>query len=146
MPISGGAAVVGRYFEEVLGGGRLDLLDELIAPDFVDHTARSGRSAGIAGIREVVRMFHTAFPDLTVTVEDQLTEGHRVAIRFMMRGTHTGPFAGMAPTGRHIAFGGMAMSRLVDSRIAEQWDQADMLGLLQQLGAFPNSGPPTGAE
>lgn len=137
MPAKDGTAVVRRYFEDVLSGGRLDLLNELVTPGYVDHTAQPGRSPGIAGIREVTHMFRTAFPDLTVAVEDCLIDGDRVATRFTLRGTHTGPFAGMAPTGRQVTIGGMAITRLVGGRIAEQWDQADMLGLLQQLGAFP---------
>ncbi len=79
MPTSDNAAVVWRYLQEVLGGGRLELLDELVAPDYVDHTARAGRSLGVAEIREVVRMFHTAFPDLAVTVQDCLMDRDRVA-------------------------------------------------------------------
>ena len=141
MPTSDGAAVVRRYLEDVLGGGNLDLLDELVAPGYRDNTARPGRSPGVDGIRQVTRMFRTAFPDLTLAVEDCLTDGDRVATRFTLRGTHTGPFAGLAATGRQVAIGGMAISRLVDGRIAEQWDQADMLELLRQLGAFPTPAP-----
>jgi predicted ester cyclase len=137
MPANDGAAMVRRYFEDVLGGGRLDLLNELVAPVYVDHTAQPGRSPGIAGIREVTHMFRTAFPDLTVTVEDCLADADRVATRFTLRGTHTGPFADMAPTGRRVTIGGMAITRLAGGLIAEQWDQADMLGLLRQLGVFP---------
>jgi predicted ester cyclase len=134
--------VVRRYFEDVLGGGRLDLLNELVAPVYVDHTAQPGRSPGIAGIREVTHMFRTAFPDLTVTVEDCLADADRVATRFTLRGTHTGPFADMAPTGRRVTIGGMAITRLAGGLIAEQWDQADMLGLLRQLGVFPPASTP----
>ncbi|HEY5989363.1 MAG TPA: ester cyclase [Streptosporangiaceae bacterium] len=143
MPNKDGAAVVRRCFEDVLGGCRLHLLTELVAPGYVDHTAQPGRSPGIAGIREVTHMFRTAFPDLTVTVEDCLADGDRVATRFTLRGTHTGPFAGMAPTGRQVTIGGMAITRLASGQIAEQWDQADMLGLLRQLGAFPGAGHDT---
>jgi steroid delta-isomerase-like uncharacterized protein len=136
------AAVVRRYFEEILGTGRLDLLNELVAPEYVDHTARPGRASGTAGVREVVVLFHTAFPDLVVTLEDTLTEQDRVATRFTIRGTQTGPFAGLPPTGRQVVITGIAISRVAGGRIAEQWDQADMLGLLQQLGALPDPGHP----
>jgi steroid delta-isomerase-like uncharacterized protein len=113
-------AVVRRYFEEVLGGGRLDLLNELIAPEYVDHTARPGRAPGSAGVRDVVGLFHTKFPDLVVTVEDLFAEQDRVATRFPIRGTHTGPFAGLPPTGRGVMLTGIAISRVADGRITEQ--------------------------
>jgi steroid delta-isomerase-like uncharacterized protein len=135
-------AVVRRYFEEVLGGGRLDRLNELVAPDYVDHTARPGRAPGAAGVRAVVELFHMAFPDLVVTVEDTIAEQDRVATRFTLRGTQRGPFAGLPPTGRHVVITGIAISRVADGRITEQWDQADMLGLLQQLGALPDPAQP----
>jgi steroid delta-isomerase-like uncharacterized protein len=133
-------AVVRRYFEEVLGAGRVDLLNELVAPDYVDHTGRSGRAPGAAGIREMVSLFHTAFPDLVITVEDTITQHDRVATRFTIAGTQTGPFAGVAPTGKRVLITGIAISRVANGRITEQWDQADMLGLLQQLGALPDPG------
>ncbi len=135
-------AVVRRYFEEVLGAGRVDLLSELVAPDYVDHTGRSKRAPGAAGIREVVSLFHTAFPDLVITVEDTIPQHGRVATRFTIAGTQTGPFAGVAPTGKRLLIRGIAISRVANGRITEQWDQADMLGLLQQLGALPDPGQP----
>jgi hypothetical protein len=91
MPTSDNAAVVWRYLQEVLGGGRLELLDELVAPDYVDHTARAERSPGVAGIREVVRMFHTAFPDLAVTVQDCLMDRDRVASHPSATSARTAP-------------------------------------------------------
>jgi steroid delta-isomerase-like uncharacterized protein len=136
------AAVVRRYFEVILGTGRLDLLNDLVAPEYVDHTARPGRAPGAAGVREVVGLFRTAFPDVAVAVEDTITEQDRVATRFTIRGTHTGPFAGLPPTGRRVVITGIAISRVAGGRIAEQWDQADMLGLLQQLGALPDPSHP----
>lgn len=88
----------------------------------------------------MVSLFHTAFPDLVITVEDTITQQARVATRFTIRGTQTGPFAGAAPTGKRVLITGIAISRLAHGRITEQWDQADMLGLLQQLGALPDPG------
>jgi steroid delta-isomerase-like uncharacterized protein len=130
--------VVRRYLEDVLGGGQLDLLDEVVASEYVDHTARPGRSPGPAGVREVVELFHTAFPDLVVRVEETISEQDRVATRFTIRGTHSGPFAGLPATHRRVMIGGIAMSRVANGRIVEQWDQADMLELLQQFGALPS--------
>jgi steroid delta-isomerase-like uncharacterized protein len=90
-------------------------------------------------------MFRSAFRDLTVTVDDCVADQDKVAVRFTVHGTQTGPFASVPPTGRRVTIGGMAFSRVTDGRIAEQWDQADMLGLLQQLGVFPEPGSSTGS-
>jgi steroid delta-isomerase-like uncharacterized protein len=133
-------AMVRRYFEEVLGAGRVDPLNVLVAPDYIDHTARSGRASGSAGIREMVSLFHTAFPDLVITVEDTITQHDRVATRFTIGGTQAGPFAGVAPKGRRVLITGIAISRVANGWITEHWDQADMLGLLQQLDALPDPG------
>jgi SnoaL-like polyketide cyclase len=82
----------------------------------------------------MVSLFHTAFPDL-----GHHGRRHDYADR-AIGGTQTGPFAGVAPTGTRVLITGIAISRLANGRINEQWDQADMLELLQQLGALPDPG------
>ena len=79
----------------------------------------------------MVSLFHTASPNPVITVDDTITQHDRVATRFTIGGTQTGPFAGVAPTSKRVLIAGIAISRLANGRITERWDQADMLGLLR---------------
>jgi predicted ester cyclase len=85
----------------------------------------------------MVGALRAALPDLQVTVEDLLAEGDKVALRLRGRGTHRGPFAGVAPTGRPVALTSMELLRLAGGKLVEHWDEFDTLGVLQQLGAIP---------
>lgn len=132
---------IGRLvLEEMWGRGRLDLADELYAADYDDHVGKGPEPAelrGADGIKRAVAAFRTAFPDLTYMVEDEIAEGDLVMARFSARGTHLGPFLGLAPTGRVVTYAGIDVNRIRDGRIVESWVQYDALGLLQQLGIVP---------
>jgi predicted ester cyclase len=88
-------------------------------------------------------MFHTAFPDLRLTVNDLFAENDRVAVRWTGEGTHNGELAGISPTGRRIKLTGMTILRIDGGRIVESWTELDMLGLLQEIGAIPALRPVT---
>jgi steroid delta-isomerase-like uncharacterized protein len=113
-----------RYYDEVLTQGRLALVGELFAPDLVEQYTQS------------ITASRTAFPDLFVTVEDQIAEGDRVATRFMARGIHRGPFLGVPPTNRQVILSAIHIHRIENGRIAEVWEELNLLGLLQQIGAL----------
>src|SRR2546426_1146140 len=91
-----------RTYEELFNKGNLDVADELIAQDFLNHEAPPGRDRGPESMREVITMLRTAFPDLHFTIEELLAEGDTVVGRVTMNGTHRGPFQGMPPTGRSL--------------------------------------------
>jgi predicted ester cyclase len=78
-----------------------------------------------------------AFPEPQATIEDQIAEGDKVMTRFTARCTHRGEFMGIAPTGKHVTFTGLFVSRFEEGKIAETWMYVDTLSLFQQLGAFP---------
>lgn len=129
-----------RVLLEIWSEGRLDLADELYAPDYVDHVNRGPEPEevhGPAGLKDAVTIFRTAFPDLRYAVEDDLAERDLVMTRFSARGTHLGPFLGAEPTGSVISYTGMDVNRIIDGRIVESWVQYDALGLLQQVGLLP---------
>lgn len=131
-------ALARRFVEEVVNQGNLALVDELIAPDFVSHShGIQGRDA----YRQLLAGIRTAFPDLQMEIEQLIAEGEWVALRGTTSHTHEGPFMSIPPTGIHGSHSGMAMVRVVDGRIVEFWEEADMLGLLRQLGAIPNGEP-----
>ena len=128
---------------ELLGAGRLELAEELIAPDCVDHGAegrpgsRSGEAPaprGPEGIKGVVRWLRGAFPDLSYQVDDAFGDGDRVALRCTARGTSKGEFLGRAPTGRAFEVQQIHLFRLERGRIAEHWACRDDVAMLYQLG------------
>ena len=110
-----------------------DALDEVLAHDLRLQlgAARLDRSQ----TKDLIRTFYAAFPDYTHTPEEVLTVGDRVVLRTTNRATHSGEFQGIPPTGRNISFGQIAIYRMVDGKIAEIWEEADLFGLMQQLGA-----------
>lgn len=130
-----------RVLLEIWGEGRLEVVDELYAPEYVDHVSRGPEPATVSGpegLKEAVTLFRTAFPDLRYEVHQQVAEGDVVVTRFSATGTHLKPFLGAAPTGRRIAYTGIDINRVRDDgRIVESWVQYDALGLLQQLGLVP---------
>jgi steroid delta-isomerase-like uncharacterized protein len=133
-------ALIRRFYEEVESKGRLELVDEMFAPTFVD-TGHPERGTGPESVKAHVREMRMRFPDLTVTVDQLIAEGDWVAARLTSRGTHLGAFAGLQPTGRAVTWAGVGLRRIVDGHIVEQWTKYDMLGLLRQLGAL-RVGPP----
>ena len=128
-------AVYRRYIQELFNEGRLDRLDELLSPSYVYHDAPPGTPPGREAIRQVVSMFRAAFPDLTITIEDQVAEGDMVCSRTVTRGTHRGTLFGIPATGNVVAMRGMTFVRIVDGRVAESWVNNDVMGLMSQLGA-----------
>jgi steroid delta-isomerase-like uncharacterized protein len=85
-------------------------------------------------------MLLSAFPDVQFTIEDMVAEGDNVAVRWVMRATHQGAFAGIPATGRQVAMSGITIYRLTDGKIGEAWSTFDQLGLLHQLGMTPAPG------
>ena len=136
MSIEENKSIVRRFFEVGPSRGDLDAANELLAPDFVLHVPLPC-SPGVRGIDEVVSACRAAFQGLDVTVEDMVTEGDMVAARFTARGVHNGAFMGLPPTGKPITMTGIEIFRLENGKIAELWGEANLLGLMQQLGILP---------
>ena len=128
--------VVRRAIEEVYNQGNLDIVDELVSGDFVAHAA-SEDIHGPAGMKQFVASLREAFPDLHLTIDDQVAEGDRVVTRWTARGTHAGTFQGIPPTGKRGTMTGIDIDRVVGGKAIECWTNADYLGLLQQLGVVP---------
>ena len=124
-----------RTFEEVFNQGDLSIVDELVAPDFLNHEVPPGmNNRGPDSTRQVVRMLRAAFPDLHFTVEDLVAEGDTVAGRVTMSGTHLGPFQGIPPTGRSFQQAHMHFVRFRDGKSIEHRAVRDDLGMMRQLG------------
>lgn len=123
-----------RLFDEVWSRGRLELVGNLLLPDFVGRPGGLGDPFhGPSGAQEFIGGLRRAFPDLTFEVEDLIGERDLVAARWTARGTNHGEFMGMPPTGRRIALDGMTIHRIQDGRIVEGWMQPDAMSLVRQI-------------
>ena len=140
MSTEANKALVRRFYDEVESQGRLDVVDELFAPTFVD-TGHPDRGTGPDSVKAHVSEMRTRFPDLTVTVDQLVAEGEWVVARLTSRGTQLGPFAGLPPTGKAVTWTGVGRRRIIAGRIVEQWTKYDMLSLLRQLGALRLGAP-----
>lgn len=131
-------ALVRRFIEEVFNRGDLEIVDEVVAPDYLHHDPTTREfGSGIEGFKQLVRFYRSAFPDLSITLEDQIASGDKVVDRWTGRGTHRGELMGVAPTGKQVTASGISIHRISGGRIAETWNNYDALGMLQQIGAIP---------
>jgi steroid delta-isomerase-like uncharacterized protein len=129
-------AIFRRYFDEVLNAGRIELIDELIAPDYVSHYPTGyDFGGGPEDVKQIVSTVRSGFPNVHFQIEDLLAEEDRVVGRWTFQGTHRGDFMGIAPSGKNVSVVGIAIYRIADGRIAEAWVAWDALGLMQQIGA-----------
>ena len=130
-------AVVRRFIDEIFLEGNLDSVDELLTEDFTPHTwgkVEPGKEAMKAAIERVSK----GLSDASMTIEDVIAEGDRVAVRLTSHAVQTGEFMGLPPSGKPYTIGEIHIFRLVDGKVAEHWHQADFLGMMRQLGAFPS--------
>lgn len=141
MSAESNLATVRRIVHEAWNQRRLEVLDEVIATDFVNHDPADPEDVrGIDAFKERVRGYHTAMPDLVVTIEEGFASGDLVATRWNARGTNEGELAGMPPTHKTMSITGMSIDRFdADGRLCETWDQWDNLGFMTQLGLIPET-------
>jgi len=138
-----------RYaIEEAWNKGNVDVLDQVYAPECVSHEVSPGGvdTLGIEVQKEHLRGQRAALSDFQVTIEDVVCAGDKVAFRWVVAGTHTGDWMGIAPTGKPITWGGITICRFANGKIVEEWLAADMLTALMQLGVLGSikrvEGPP----
>ena len=129
MSLEKNKTVARRYQEEVWGKGRLDLIDELLAADFVDHSLPEGMDASVAGARQAVQGAIDAFPDGQWSIEDLIAEGEKVVLRWKMQATHEQEFRGIAPSRKPVTVTGITILRIVNGKIVERWSNWDALVL-----------------
>ncbi len=129
--------VLGRkIFVEIYGQGKIELVDQLYADDFVDDSPGGGKGREL--IKEAVAGFHKAMPDLRIEFEDVFAAGDRVVLRYTARGTQTGPYGEIPPTGKTVTVRGITIFQIVNGRIKREWTEYDRLGILRQLGVVPS--------
>jgi predicted ester cyclase len=132
--------VVRRIFEDSINLGRLDLLNQLIADDYVGQV--SGPPSGRAEFTATVEALREGFPDIQYELENLVAEGDEVAVRWRWSGTHRATFHGpggavLPPTGKAVANDGMAIFEVKEGKAVRSWVLTDRLGFLQAVGARP---------
>jgi steroid delta-isomerase-like uncharacterized protein len=125
-----------RYFEEVWNRGNVDVLDQLLAPTYINHTPSTpDPPPGPGGLKPIVLAIRQAFPDLHYEIKDVVATDDAVVVRVVMTGTHRGDLFGLAPTGRRVTVDQINIEHIENGRIVEHWRVTDELKLMRQLGA-----------
>jgi predicted ester cyclase len=135
-----------RELEWVVNGGRMEMIDQLIAPEYVNHSAPPGAAQGPDAIRQYLTLLKAAFPDRKVRNEMLLCAGDYVIVRSTVTGTSTGPYFGQPPTGKSYSVTGTDIYLIRDGKFRARWGNEDAMGMMQQLGYLkaerPNFEPP----
>ena len=128
------SALLTAQIERVWGRGEVDRVDAMYTEDVVDRMPIPGQPTGRAALKDVVRAFRTALPDLRMDLHGVLASGDRGVDFWTLTGTHSGSLFGVAPSGRRVRFSGIDMVRVADGRIAELWHVEEMAQFASQLG------------
>jgi predicted ester cyclase len=144
MTIEANKAIVRRFKDDVLNGRNVDVLDEIVAEDYLDHAAFPGQEPGRRGVKTRISYILAAL-DPRWTAQDFIAEGDLVVARWSLAGTHRGEFLGLQPTGKEFTLKVIEQYRVKDGRMAEHWNVVDMFGLYQQLGLIRQPEAPGGS-
>lgn len=129
-------AIVQRFYEEVYNQGREEVLDEIIAPDYLDY-GHNPPGRGIEGAKADFRSGQGVFSDVHFTIDDLIAVGDQVVVRWTGTLTHTGEFMGIAPTNKTIDLTGISFYRVANGKLLETRNAVNWLNLLQEIGAMP---------
>ncbi len=131
-------SVIHRFYEQLINRADFQSAEDILADDFHDHDLSDIR-IGTEGLKSLLTMLTTAFPDIHVEIEDIVVEGDTAAVRLRVTGTQNGVLMGtIPPSGKHAVWSGMDFLKLSDGRIVERYGVRDRLGLMQQIGAIRN--------
>jgi steroid delta-isomerase-like uncharacterized protein len=136
MSVEENKALAQRFYDELATKGKLELIDEIFAEDFVEHEAFPGLSEGREGVRQFFSMMRTAFDEFRMDVEDIIAEGDKVVAHITMTGTHSGEFMDIAGTGATINVHAIDILRFANGKAVEHWGVTDGLSMMEQLGAL----------
>tara|TARA_R110000868_G_scaffold8205_3_gene42537 strand:+ start:130651 stop:131067 length:417 start_codon:yes stop_codon:yes gene_type:complete len=127
--------LIKRYFEEVWNQGKLDVLDEIMSPDYVNHSPGAPNPLpGPEGLKPIVAAIREGFPDLHYEIINMVVTDKQVAVHTIMRGTNIGELFGMPATGKAVEVAQMQIERIVNNQLSEHWRVTDELTMMKQLG------------
>lgn len=130
-------ALIRRLVEEVQNRHNVDAIDEFLAPSFVNYDPLPGLPGTLEGAKLLHRMLFAAFPDLQMTIHDQAADGDKVWTRKTGTGTHQGELFGIPATGKPVSWNIIDIMTIRNGKVTEHWVVADVMSLMQQLGAVP---------
>lgn len=131
-------ALARRFYNEAINGGNVDLIDELVSENFVEHEQFPGLpTTGPEAPKAALGMFRAAFPDLQMTADDMIAEGDKVVVRVTMSGTHKGEFMGIPPTNKAFKVQAIDIIEVHDGKATAHWGQTDQAAMMEQLGLAP---------
>ena len=133
------STAIGHRFVAIFNDRDPSIADRIFAPEFKAHVS-GAPELDRDGWKGYLEVFRVGFPDLRLDVEEMVATDDMVVIRVVLTGTHTEAFQGLPPTGKHVAFDGIAMHRIKNGRSVEHWGVMDLLSMMQQLGAIPAPG------
>jgi predicted ester cyclase len=125
---------------EVFNQNKFELIDELVAPDFVERYTQPGVPPTRDGLKQFSKTLKTAFPDLRYTIEDTIESGDKVVHRLSATGTMSGELNGIPATGKRATWTEIHIGRVANGKVVEHWGLVDQLGMLVQLGVVPAPG------
>lgn len=127
-----------RFWDEVVTGGNLDAIDELVADDIIEHEEGfPGQPPGKEGVKFFVNTLREAFPDIKAKAGNTLADGNLAAGEATLTGTHKGEFMGVPASGKSFEVDSVDIIRVEDGKVAEHWGVTDNMSLMQQIGAIP---------
>jgi len=127
------AQIARQMMEELNNQGKLELIDQNYDPGYRGHETLNP-DVGREQLKKNIQMYRTAFPDLSLKVDEVAAAGDKVLLRWTVRGTHKGPFLGTPPTGKPFKTQGITVYTFRNAKILEEWTQWDALGLIRDLG------------
>ena len=138
MSVEDNKALTRRFYDEAINQGNLDLIDELVSEDFVEHEEFPGLpTTGPEAPKAALGMFLAAFPDLQITADELIAEGDKVVVRATMSGTHQGEFMGMPATNKTFAVKAIDIIEIRDGKATAHWGMTDQVAMMEQLGLAP---------
>jgi len=129
--------VIRDFLDEVINQGRLERAESLVKSDFIELDPLPGQQQGRDGLKEIIGLIRSAFPDTNWVVDEMVAEGDKVVTRFHWTGTHQGPFLGIPATGKPVKVSGVVIDRLEEGKMADSRILMNELSLMQQLGVIP---------
>jgi predicted ester cyclase len=124
-------------FENGFNKGDYSLADELLHPDYIDHSTLPSPAPGVEGFKKRIAALRKTFPDAIFSVDDIFVDGNKIGLRWTVRGTDTGGFRDRPPSGKQVIINGINIEYIFDGKIIDHWSSPDNLGMLQQLGVIP---------